>query len=576
MAEETEGQHVYRAPSRPEGYRSPHQAPRSGDEQHGRSDETVQPVTFQMPEFVGAVKFRHLVTVLVSQAIAYVTLLLLAVVACILMLVSIAMDTDGAEVEVISDDLSELIGTPDFTDLLSTIVIPFQVVGLWLFGTLHVEIGIPGFLQEIITQFGGTRASAEVTFSFWMPNLLMLAIALCAAVWLGRRLARRGQNPLTRLPRAAKLVLILVVSAVMAGLTVLLTWALAFRQSLDIGQALGQDIPAAELDQMAEFLGISLDDMDITFFGSTAGVALFFGSLVFYLLVGLMVSSKAGLVGATFRRAANLLPGLIRTPRVIVVHSLVILIPALAYACIRSLADDSAGAILSFPLWGSFAAVMAFILLTSGAIGISGDAGSSMGFGQGESVSSIFYLWSGGVPEARQEMTAEDGWVFGVLAEGFAWWEIAVAVVIGLLALFLAALTWSMVREQRRGPLSGALSFLTLPFAYAALGTVLTLFGGFRVEMDAMGLFTGEASASPVWWTFLILLLVGAVIEALARVCAAFISPSLPRPIRRILGGKHTVVAAPSDGHSISVPGPQPQSYSGPPQPDSGNRPTME
>lgn len=576
MAEETEGQHVYRAPSRPEGYRPPHQAPISDDEQHGDFGETVHPVTLQVPKFVGGLRIRHLVTLLVSQAVAYLTLVVLGVVVCLLFAVGLAVDSNLADVDVPAGEFNEFVPAPEVTGIASLMSVPFQLAGLWLFGTLQFDMGLPDLFREMFAGFTGSQASAEVTFTLWAPNLLMLAIALCAAVWLGRRLARRGQNPLTRLPRAAKLVLILVVSAVMAGLTVLLTWALAFRQSLDIGQALGQDIPAAELDQMAEFLGISLDDMDITFFGSTAGVALFFGSLVFYLLVGLMVSSKTGLVGATFRRAANLLPGLIRTPRVMAVHSLVIVIPALAYTCIRSLADDSAGTILSLPLWGSSVAVIAFILLTSSAIGVSGATGSSMGFGPSESVSTVFYLWSSGVPEVRHEMPAEDGWVFDVVAEGFAWWEIAISIIIGLLALFLAALTWSMVREQRRGAFSAALSFLTLPFAYAVLGAGLTLFGGFRLEMDMLGLFTGEASVGPVWWTFLILLLVGAAIEALARVCAAFISPSLPRPIRGILGGKHTVVAAPSDGRGISAPGPQPQSYSAPPQPDSGNRPTME
>lgn len=545
-------------------------------EESGRQDQPTAPqeVNLRLPRFLGAVRVRHLVTVVVSQAVAYVTLLFFAVLACILMLISIAMDTDVADVEVMADDLSELIGTPDFTDVLSTIVIPFQVVGLWLFGTLRFEIGMPDFFQEMFAQFGGAQASAEMTFSFWMPNLLVLALALWVAVWAGRRLARRGDVPLSQLPVLAKLIISAVVSTALAGLTLLLTWALAFRQSLDMGQALGQDIPEAELDQMAEFLGISLNDMDITFFGSTAGVALFWGSLAFYLLVGLLVSTREGFVGKVFTRLNSALPSLTRTPRVLVLHSLVIVIPALVYVSIRFIADGSPGTLMALPLWGSSVAVIAFILLTSGAIYGSGEIRDSIGFGQSESGSMAFYLWSGGASELAGDVAAEDEWIYHVLTEGFAWWEVVISVLIGLFALFIASLTWSMVRDTHRGALANILSFLTLPVVYAVFGAALTLFGQMRVEMSMMNLMSGEVALGPAWWSFVILLIVGVIIEALARVCSAFISDSLPPPLRRILAGKRSRTPAEGGDHRPSAAQTSGQ-YSGPPAPDAGNPPLM-
>lgn len=577
MVEESEGQgQSYRAPQRPEGYRSPHQVPLSHGERRGDFDETAPPpVRFQMPQFLGAMRIRHVVTMLASQAVAYLTLVVLGVVSCLLFALGASVDNDLAEVDVAVGEFNEFMGPPEFTDIAALIAVPFQLAGLWLFGTLQFETGLPAVLGEMLAGFMGPQVSADMTFTLWAPNLLVLGIALCAAVWIGRRFARRGQSPLTQLPLAAKLVLSLVVSAVMAGLTVLLTWALAFRQSLDFAELWGEEMTQQQRSEMAEELGIPINDLDMTFYGTSAGLHLFFGALVVYLLIGLMIASKKGLFGATFHRAANLLPGLIRTPRVMAIHSLVIVIPALVYVCIRYLADDSAGAVLTFPLWVSSIAVIAFILLTSGAIDVSGTMGGAIGFGQEESVSMTFYLWSSGATDLRQELLAEDEWVLDVMADGFAWWEIAISIIIGLLALFLAALTWSMVREQRRGALAGVLSFLTLPLAYALLGVGLTLFGRMRMEMDMMSIFSGEASVGPVWWTFLILLVVGAAIEALARVCAAFISPSMPPLIRRILGGKHTVVTAPSAGHGVTAQNPQPQPHSGPPQPDSGNSPTM-
>lgn len=580
MVEETQGQeHRPRAPQRPEGYRPPHQAPCSDDEPHGESEETVQPVTFRMPQFLSAMKVKHLVTMLISQAAAYLTLVVLGAVTCLLFAVGMSMDSDLVEAEMSVGEFSEFMGPPDFTDITALIGVPFQLAGLWLFGTLRFEIGLPALLREMFAGFMGPQASADMTFTFWAPNLLVLAIALYAAVWIGRRLSRRGLDPLTQLPLVAKLVINLIVSAAMAGLTVLLTWAFAFRQSLDFAEALDQEVTQQQRSEMAEQLGLPITDLDMTFYGTSAGLPLFFGALVVYLLIGLMIATKKGLFGATFHRTANLFPGLIRAPRVMIIHSLIIVIPALIYVCIRYLADGSVGTVLALPLWGTSAAVIAFILLTSGAMDVSGTMRDAVGFGQNESVSMPFYLWSSGATDLREELLAEDEWILDVMAAGFAWWEIMISVVIGLLALFLAALTWSMVREQRRGALAGALSFLTLPLAYALLGIGLTLLGRIRMEMDLMSLFSGEASIAPVWWTFLILLLVGIVIEGLARVCTVFISPSVPALIRRILGGKDTVVAAPSASLGTSAPGPQNPTHSGPhsdpAHPDSGNSPTM-
>ncbi|WP_120005517.1 hypothetical protein [Nesterenkonia muleiensis] len=562
------------APLPPEGYRPPHAGSSGSSEREEEPLDTPKTVTMQVPGFLSAVRIRHAVTVLISQGIAYMTLLLLAVLGCILLVLGLTMDSETAEVEVMAGDLGNLIGTPDFTDVLSSFVIPFQVVGLWLFGTLRFEVGMPDFFQEMFAQFGGAGASAEMTFTFWMPNLLVLAVALWVAVWAGRRLAGRGEVPLSQLPVLAKLVINVLVSAALAGLTLLITWALAFRQSLDMAQALGEDIPEAELEEMAEFMGIQPGDMDITFFSSAAGLSLFWGALAFYLLIGLLVSAKKGIFGTALTRLNSVLPSITRTPRVMVVHSMIIVIPALVYVCIRFLADGSPGTVMTSPLWGSSAAVIAFILLTSGAVHGSGEFRDMIGFGQSESGSTAFYLWSGGADELPAEVSAEDEWIYHVLADGFAWWEVLISVLIGLFALFAASLTWSMVRQASRGAVANILSFLTLPLVYAVLGATLTLFGQMRVEISMMNLMTGQIALGPAWWSFLILLIIGAIIEALARVCSAFISDSVPAPIRRILAGKRRSTPA-SAAHQDPFAGPLPPPYSGPTAPNAGNSPPM-
>lgn len=527
----------------------------------GEHPADTQPVNLRMPSFLGAVRVRHLITVLISQGIAYVTLLALAVLACLMLLLSTAVGSDLAEFELIAEDFGGLVGPPDFTDVLAAFGIPFQVAALWLLGALRTEVGMPDFFAQMFAQFGGPSVSAELSFSFWVPNLLVLLAALWAAVWAGRRFASRGEVPLTRLPMMAKLVVSVVVSAVLAGFTLLLTWALAFRQSLDLAEALGGEMSATELETMSEFLGVQVDNLELTYFSSAAGWSLFWGAWGFYLLIGLLISTKKGLFGATFARLSSILPFIRRTPRVIAVHSLVIVIPALIYVCIRLLAEGSSGMLLAIPFWGSSVAVAAFILLTSGAIHGSGQIRETMGLGgQSESGSMTFYLWSGGAPGLQDELMAEEDWIFRVLGEGFAWWEVLISIVIGLIALFLASLTWSLARQSGERAPAGVASFLTLPLVYAIFGAALTLFGQMRIDGSMMDLMTGQAALGPAWWSFLILLVLGAIIEALARVCSAFISDSVPQPLRRILAGK-----------SSSAPA----RYPGSPAPNAGNSPTM-
>lgn len=90
---------------------------------------------------------------------------------------------------------------------------------------------------------------------------------------------------------------------------------------------------------------------------------------------------------------------------------------------------------------------------------------------------------------------------------GYDWWAVLVGVIVALLALAIFALRWA-ARGQAAAPLSAS---WRLPAVYAAGGLFMlfALFSGTDADFSA--------GASLAGWNFILLALVGAAIEALAR-----------------------------------------------------------
>lgn len=436
----------------------------------------------KLPAFLGPLTARHVLTVVLSLGVAYLTLLVIAVLTVVGLLIGAALDGGsgaGQEVEMVAEEMN-------LSGVVALLTLPFQVVGVWLFGSFRFTMTIP----PEFSQFLGGDSSVQLV-SIFAPNLLVIVLAVGLAAWLGRRWSRRGDGvALKQLPALVKVTVISVVSFGAALLTVLLSWALSFRGSIEEG---GQSIRMV---------------------GTAAGVELFFGALLVYAVIGVLLCIRRGTVSGVAKRVDYVLPSATRVPRVAATHALVVVVPALVLATIMIGIEGGVLGVLTFFFWASTAAVASFVLLNFGAV--SGGMGMS-GMGQQFAESETVYLW-----------TADVSWVVIVLG-----------LLLAVVAVAAASVVWSLVRDSRESTLRNVLSWITLPLAYAVIGAFLTFFGQIRLDLDMMGLGGGDLTIGPAGWTFVILLIVGGVIEVLSRFAAPLVTRRIPAgTARRIRGVK--------------------------------------
>lgn len=463
-------------------------------------------VSLRVPGFMKPMTARHWLTLLASQALAYAALLGLALLSVIALAIGALLEGG----EDLSAQVVEASGGLDLTPSLFIILLtlPFQIAAVWLFGTFHFSLTVPDSLSQLLPGDDG------MGMSIWAPNLVFVVLAAGLALWVGRIWFRRSPAPdLARMPRLARVVANLVTAAVLAALTVTVTWALSYRESFDLAEmAAAEGASSAEIQQMAEFLGLDPTDLAISMNGNAASVSLFVGAFAVYLVIGLMLSVHPRMLSRVGLKAQYYLPSLVQAPRVLAAHAVIVVIPALVYAAVAFTVEAGVLGASSFFFWAWHAAVIGFVLLSFGAVS---GAGTVAEFGQSTAGAETAYLW-----------TAD-----------FEWWVVALGVVVALVAIAVASLVWRQRRDSRGSTLDNLLSWLTLPLVYAAAGLALTLFGQIRGAFEAFGAVSADFHLAPAWWTLVIMLLIGVLIEVLSRFVAPSLDQKLPGALRRALGG---------------------------------------
>lgn len=477
-----------------------------GPETQQREYAKAPEINVRVPDSLKAVRRSHWLTLLLSHAVAYVTLLLLA----LLTVIGLVVGSMLSGSDELSTQVPELTGGLDFAPsvFIAFITLPFQLVAVWLFGTLGFDVTLHESMTQMLPTGGGMGGN------MWAPNLIVLAVALLVAVWVGRRLLRRSrQIVITEVPRLGRLIVNVILALATAGATLLVTWIFSYRESFSLADfAALQGASESQAQTTAGVLGIDASDTVISMSGSAAGGTLFLTAFIFYLLIGLMLSVGSRSLTRVRKKVEYVLPSAFAVPRALTTHAVIVVVPVVIYLVVDF--TISAGAVGAFSvfLWGFAGAVFGFVMLNFGAVSVSG---GFSGFGQAEAGGETLYLWT----------------------SDFAWWEVVAAILLGLLAIAVTSLVWSLRRDSRASTLRNLLSWVTLPLVYAILGAALTLFGQLRGAADLMGLADMSFHVGPVWWTFAVLLVVGLVIEVLSRFAAPLVGTKLPSGLRRLLGG---------------------------------------
>ena len=436
------------------------QYPQQGHPQQGYQQQPQgQSSDVAVPEFLKAVRLPHILTVLIAQGVTYGVLFVLALVMVILTLIAGAVGDGG--------DIGDLTGAGDASTVWAFIALPFQFTAMWLFGTLRASEGGDAF------------------FALWAPNLFVVAVAIGVAVWIARRWASVKQkkdpaNHPVSLAWGAKLLVVGALSLGLSLITLLLTFALSFRQD-----------------------GVTL--------GAT-GVALFFGSLLVYLVVALLVVSPADASGKVTAAVTKVLPSAPQAPRAVVIHFLTIAVPVLIAAIIWAGVEEGMFLVVVL-LW------LGVPLTAFGSVALSHIGGVTVAGADGyTTMRETLNLWTENV---------------------FPWWVILLLVLLTVIALLLASFSWALARDNRQ--LGNPLSWFTLPLAFAAAGIIASIFGRVSLEINSAGFVplvpSGDVSMGPSWWTFAVFLLAGVIVEVLSRFVAPFVVNAFPPALKGLLSG---------------------------------------
>lgn len=475
---------------------------REGDRQYARAPE----VSIRLPESLKSVTRSHWLALVLSQGAAYVTLLLVALLALVGLIIGLLLSGEDA----LSTQAPNL---PAGTDLapsgaLLFITLPFQIAALWLLGTFGFNASIHESVTEVMP------AGTDMGGNLWAPNLLFLAIAAAVALWVGRTVLRRSpQAPITAVPRLGRLIANLASALVMAGATLLVTWVVSYRQSFSLVDfAALEGASESEAEQLGGFLGIDSSETVLSLSGNAAGASVFLTAFLFYLVIGLVLSVGSGFFARVRKRVEYVLPSASAVPRALATHVLMVTVPVVIYLAVDFTIRSGAVGALSIFFWAWPMALFSFVMLNFSAVSMHG---GMSGFGQSEFGGETLYLWTG----------------------DFAWWEIVLGLLLGVAAIAVTSLVWSLRRDSRGSTLRNLLSWVPLPLGYALLGAVLTIFGQFRGAGDLLGVADMSFRVGPGWWTFLVLLLVGLIIEGLSRFAVPLAELKLPSGMRRALGG---------------------------------------
>lgn len=442
-------------------------APGNAGEGSGAHPPIAKAPEVTLPAFLKPVRRGHVLTILGGQLAAYAVLVVLGLLTIVGLLMTIAINDDG---------FTAGLGDFGLSGIAAYFTLPFQLAGTWLLGNFGLQISQEGQTQEV--------------FSIWAPNFLVLIIAGAVAVWAARWVSRSANGGgLRDLPVLPRLVTVGGLSLVLSLLTLLLTWVLALRGSEEAPWGSGE----------------------VRILAHSAGADLFFGALLFYAVIGLLLTTPKR-IGAGLRDRLNyFLPSASHATVVAFVHVVALAVPVILITLIAMTVEEGFLGVGTFLFWAPFVAIGSFVLGHSGALSA---VASSAGFGEETLETETLWLWNAQLP----------------------WWVVLIVVLLTLAALALAALVWAVRRDARTGTLANVLSWITLPVVYLVLGFALMFFGQMSFATGFGGMGSVDASVAPAWWTFALLLLIGLVVEVLSRFVFQPIRHRIPPKLVSILG----------------------------------------
>lgn len=447
-----------------------------------------------LPAALQGIGRSHVIAALSTVGVGYAAMVIAAAIAFGLALMGLSFSNASAGGSFASEvgsrfgDIFDLDAEQAPSSFRMLLTMPFQLAAMALFGRL----GFGARVQGLEVDYSG------VPLTMWLPNLLILGAGVIAmtlwARWWGRRGAARRSGAAARSSasqpsRSAVLVLSLGAAAVGAVVVQLITWILALRWSIVESWGDGQASMAV----------------------SAASFQLMLGAFIVFAVALWCVTPKPRAAGLPLGRLA---PGLRGVPRTLLVHAAVFCVPACIGLVVAAFVRGDVSAGLSALVWLPTALVMLFGLghLTGITSSESGDLATGMYAGAAVRTD---YLW--GVSEIPS-------------------WAVVLVILLSMIAVVAASVAWAHQRGWRAP--AGIASWFVLPAAYLLLGLALQLLFPLRMDLtwpEASEFGRGFAGLAP--WTFLVFLLVGGLIEVLARFVVPSFGSAIPARALGLIGG---------------------------------------
>lgn len=443
--------------------------------------------------------------VLLTAAVGYGAMLVVAGIAIVLsimgFLFAAAGNADGSwSPDALRNEVSTIVPGADQSlpgALQMFLTLPFQLVGLALFGRL----GLWGSIAYQGESMEGTLVSAGVT------NLLIVGLGMFA-MYLWWRLAPSrlapsgsasetvrgsgGQVGQPSIPILQKVAVGVLTGLVSALLILFLTWATSLRWSST--SAYGE--------------GIRLS------VGAASGTLVFGAFLVFAGTLSALLLAGDLRERVTPARAAWA-PSLSRAPRVFGLHLLMLAVPTALGAIIFAFYSYGSAVGFSALLWLPWLVLQVFGLANLSGV-----------------TTQWFAQWG-----TTADRSGQTSYLWGLDLPA---WVVLLVVLVGIVGLVAASVSWLLRRDVAPATLANWRSWVVLPAVYLVGGLALqiTSQAGARVAVgDTFDGTTATASVGLAPWTFLVFLLVGAVIEVLARWVAPAVTTVLPAPVIAFLKG---------------------------------------